>query len=421
MTRIGYLKCEVCGKITQIKLEASYNSTQFYIYIPCKNCDTLFVGNYNQDDEKLEIHTNFINAEEVLNPDNLPDYFCTITQDFISQKIRAVSSAKDTFTIPSWIKFSNRLGDENLAKTFSNIYETNLSKDRAIFEWNRVLNLWFNNKYDLLKEQLEYFLDAKSNNIELNDEQNYLSAIRKLTTSLTYSLFPTNEYNKFIADIRKNFISVNNSNESNTKAFVRKLGDLNLYFQLEKDISERIAQSFEYINDLTPIRTLFELTKEEQAYILDTNSEQGIFTTSFDRVKLLYIDSFETIIKTLVVPIGLNNILVRGSHNSFKDSKIDSIDSFQKLGTAFKKMNYLEGKNPFEFGIKPVLNNKLRNSIGHCSYELSNINQIIRYNKGKKDISLIRISYEVYQMILYLIKTFSLLTLLHEAYYKFYK
>lgn len=421
MTMNGYLKCEVCGKITQAKFEVSYNSTQFQFYIPCKNCDTLFIGNYNQNDEKVEIHTNIINAEEISCPDSLPDYICTITQDFISQKIKDVSSAEDTITIPSWMKFSNRLGHESLKTTFFNIGESTMSSNRAVFEWARILNLWFNNKHDFLKEQLEFFLDAKSTNIKLDDERGYLSAIRRMTVSLTYSLYSINEYDEFLDEIRKNLVDVRKANQANFKAFIRKLGDLDLYFQLEKNISERIVQSFQYMSDLTPIRTLCELTEKERENIFDTNSENGIFTTSFDRIKLLYIDSFETIIKALVVPVGLNNILARGNHNSFSDANITSIDSFLDLSTSHKKMNYLESSNPFGFGIKPILNNKLRNSIGHCSYKLSNLDQIIKYDKGNKEVSLVRISFEAYQMILYLIKTFSIVTLLHEAYYEFYK
>lgn len=420
MTMNGYLKCEVCGKITQVKIGVSHNSTQFPIYIPCKNCDTLFVGRYSQDDTNVEIHTDFINAEEISAPDNLPDYICTITQDFISQKVRDVVSAEDTITLPEWMMFSERLGEENKEKVFLNINELNSSGKQAVFEWERVLNLWFNKKNDLLKKQLEYFLDASSNNIKLDNEKNYLSAMRKLTTGLTRSLFSINEYDIWIANLKADLGNVSKTNESNLKAFIRKLGEMDLFIPLEKDISARIVQLFQYISDLTPIYTLRELSETERKQLFNVDSEYGVFTTSFDRIKPLYIDLFETIIKTLVVPIGLNNVLIRGSHNNFNSSNIRNIDSFLNLPTAYEKMKYIEASNTFGFNIKSILNNKLRNSIGHCSYEISNIDQIIKYDRGNKKVSLSQILFESYQMMIYLIKTFHIVTLLHEAYYEFY-
>jgi len=95
------------------------------------------------------------------------------------------------------------------------------------------------------------------------------------------------------------------------------------------------------------------------------------------------------------------------------------LEKFQKIDRAFEKIKYLESGNPFSFGLEKCLNNKLRNSIGHCAYKVSNANQVISYDKHRKEISLLNVLLDSYEMMMYLVKTFDVVTLLHEAYYKF--
>ena len=60
------------------------------------------------------------------------------------------------------------------------------------------------------------------------------------------------------------------------------------------------------------------------------------------------------------------------------------------------------------------MNNHLRNMIGHCSYEINNITQIVKYKNGQK--TLVEITYYCYQLILELLNSFCIVTLLHELY-----
>lgn len=417
MTLSGYLKCEVCGRITQVKIEISSDSMQFPIYVPCKNCDTLFVGMYRQNDDELEIKTNFVNAVEVKSPDNLPDYICTITREFVSDKIQDITCAEDTITFPKWMSFKNRLGIGNLQQVTSNMYLSCSTAERPIFEWSRILNLWFNENYELLKEQLDYHLDASLHDIKLDGPQNYLSGIRKITYSITNTLFSSNEYEDNLATTRYNLRNV--MDNPNAILFIKKLGNMDLFIPLEKMITERVISFFTYVSELMPIFTIRELTEQERNCLNDVNSNLGIFTTSFDRIKPIYIDLFETSVKTLIVPIGLNNILQRGSYDNFSISGNMDLEKFQKIDKAFERMQYLEAGNPFSFGLEKHLNNKLRNSIGHCAYNVSNVNQVISYDKCRKEISLLNVLLDSYEMMMYLIKVFDIVTLLHEAYYKF--
>ncbi|RJQ25145.1 hypothetical protein C4565_08975 [Candidatus Parcubacteria bacterium] len=415
----GLLKCEVCGKITMIKIGVSFSSTTHQIFIPCKNCDTLFFGFYNQNDETVEIKTTFINAEDVSSEKIKPDYICTISRDFLSQKIFDYEKPEDTITFPEWMKFKNRIGDECYRQLFNNVEALNNSASQAIHEYTRVMNLWFNSNFDLLASQLAYFLDADKNNIPLKTEQNYLSAIRRLTISLTKDAFFGDEFDDFMEE-SKNFIStLYTTRPEEIKRYLEKLEELDLFKRIEKLIFDRIKAFYVYVPDLTPVFSLLYLSENERKLLFEPLCTFGTFTTSFEHIKPFYIDNFETIIKTLTLPLGLNNILKRGDFNIFGDPSISDLVVFNNIEISYNKMKHIESGSFLTSEIDGILDNKLRNSIGHCDYQVNNLTQTISYNKSRTSIALSSVGYSTYKQFLYLLKTFYITTLLHEAYYEF--
>ena len=416
----GLVRCEVCKKVTQVKIEVSKCSVRYPVYVPCKNCNTLFYGEYIQDNEKVECGINFINAQDVSGVPILPDYQGIITGDFISDKIKDITNPSHQITFPKWMAFKDRIGMKNYNDLFYNVNYLSNIKDQGIFEWARVLNLWFNKNYVYLAEQLEYFLDANKNNIPLNNEKQYLSALRRLTSKVTIGFFFNNEHERFFQQTKKNLSCMYIKYPDKTKRFIKELGKEDLFICLEKHIYERIKDFAAYIPDMIPIFSLLFLSEEERQLLLDTNSEYGTFTTSFERMKQLYIDCFETAVKTLVIPIGLENILKRGDYNNFNDRKVNGLDKFLKLDKAFDKIQLLNNANCFAPRLKENLNNKLRNSIGHCDYSVDNFKQSICYDKGRKQMSLCNVTYLCYNIGLYLMEVFDVITLLHEAYYEFH-
>lgn len=421
MTLNGYLKCAVCGKVTQVKIEVSYTSVEYPIYIPCKNCDTLFVGTYIQNDDNVMVKTDFINAEKCsYDSNNPPQYICIVTRDFISRKVHDITSPMDTITVPTWMKFWSMLGHHNLMEILiPKINDCEQNAKIAVYEWNCIMALWFNKKHEFLKNQIGYYIDE----ILLEKDGDYIRGIRHLTGILTSTLFMEEEdaYNKFQYNTSKQLADIAQNRDRLFKELIKKFGDLDLYYPIEHIITDRIVQFYEHISDMVPMFFLSSLESKEREALFDENSDFGIFTTSFERLKSLYIDLFEASVQSLIIPIGLYNIKQRGHYNNFysKGKGIKSIEQFLKLDTAFKKIDYLENNNCFAEGLVNLLNNKLRNSIGHCSYEISNLHQQVIYNRGKSRISLMQVAYESYQMMLYLVKILHIVTLLHEAYYKF--
>lgn len=417
----GYLKCDICGKITQVKIEVGYCES-FPIFIPCKNCGTMFHGKYTKDDDKIIAGANFINAKEIYNVTDLPNYICTITGDFISQKISDVNSAKDTITFPMWMDFKDEIGFKNMQKLFG--MRLPFIKSISTFEqyeWSRIVDLWFNKKYDLLEKQLIDMFTDNNNYIIKNDKSSYLKGIRKLTTTIFYPLFTSEDYENFMVESGKFLKSISTSKLDNLKKFLKEVNDQGLFLSTERLLYDQLKYFIQYIPNLIPILSLSYLKKEDRDIILDTQFECGIFTTNFESLKFLYQDLFETNVKSLLFPIALNNLYYRGNYDNFKFNKVNNITAYQKLDSSVKKIEYLENNDIFSSPLFESFNRHLRNSIGHCSYSVDNLKQVISYNKGKNEISLSKVSYNCYELALGTFKLFFLVTFLHEAYYNFNK
>ena len=88
MVNTNDFECDVCHKVTRIKHEVASDSCRYHVYVPCKNCKTMFYGTYNQCDDNVSVSIHYLNAKKVDNA--MPDYVCTITSDFISETVKDV-------------------------------------------------------------------------------------------------------------------------------------------------------------------------------------------------------------------------------------------------------------------------------------------------------------------------------------------
>lgn len=203
------------------------------------------------------------------------------------------------------------------------------------------------------------------------------------------------------------------------KRYLEKLEELDLFKRIEKLIVDRIKAIYVYVPDLTPVFSLLYLSENERKLLFEPKCDFGTFTTSFEHIKPFYIDNFETIIITLTLPLGLNNILEREEFNRSADPSISDLVAFNNIEISNKKMKHIESGSFLTSKIDGILDNKLRNSISHCDYQVNNLMQTISCNKRRSTIALSSVGYSTYKQFLYLLKTFYITTLLHEAYYEF--
>jgi predicted RNA-binding Zn-ribbon protein involved in translation (DUF1610 family) len=123
----------------------------------------------------------------------------------------------------------------------------------------------------------------------------------------------------------------------------------------------------------------------------DDKYKEGLvaFRVSVDDFRMykdLYKDISEIMSRQLVLIAGINNLLLRGDHNKFKDvgkNTPKNLDKFADVPYGLKKDHLDECWYSIDEG---VMDNQLRNSIAHYKAEYNVITQVITYFPRKEGI-----------------------------------
>ncbi|MDU2895243.1 MAG: hypothetical protein E7B53_08845 [Clostridium sp.] len=407
MTVSKLLKCDVCGKVTKVKIEVGHIE-KYSAHIPCKSCGILFHCEYKQDDEKVEMKSDFINATEIF--DELADYICTVTGDFISEKVKEINSPEDEIMPPMWMKFRDMLGDEEYSKLFKKRIPILKSVNKEIqYQWARIMDLWINKQKYFFDLQMKYLYDDRSFD---TNEQERLSLVRKLTTDVLSEIYFESEYEEYLETIRNNLRKLVRKYPEKFQEFLVDVNDMGLLEQSERILYEQIKRIIGYIPELIPVFSLALVDEKSKDILFNKDFSLGIYTIDFETIKLLYQDLYETNAKVLFIPVCLDNLLNRGDYNAFIDNKFKSLKKYVDEWKTFSKIDAIENNTVFAKRSKECLDNKLRNCIGHCSYEVDNIRQVITYKNGEK--TLLNVAYYCYELGLATFENFCVVTLLHE-------
>ncbi len=269
-----------------------------------------------------------------------------------------------------------------------------------------LFDLFFNEKVALTQE---HFLKLSSRFVIKND-LDALMALHQTTVLGMNAILPEGTLKKFIEA----------SKQINTPSVLTKADDLitslggNEYFN---SLSKRLVKIYDrWIANFEKYIPATMLSLGNAATKLDKNTF-GIATTSFEDMKNFYADSYELILDYIDVAIGLNNIVVRGDHNTFPANTIrvnkttPSVGNFENYREIVKssRLNLLVDNEPFSKAIP--LNRKVRNAIAHFDYEFDAGTQKIKFSdkyKGNDNavelflIELALLCYENMNILVYL-------------------
>lgn len=239
--------------------------------------------------------------------------------------------------------------------------------------------------------------------------------IRRLAVTVFSALYSNDDYKKKFDKIKKEFGEICRNNPKRLKDFLDEMSKENRFENLEKLLYLQMKRSLDFIPNLIPILSVEYLDDATKQILFDEQSPLGIYSFDFDEIKKLYQDLYETHAKTIYVLVGLDNLSIRKDFNKFDvGCKYTSLKKYIAEDRAFYKIDAIDKNSIFAFNLKKFMNNHLRNMIGHCSYEINNITQIVKYKNGQK--TLVEITYYCYQLILELLNSFCIVTLLHELY-----
>lgn len=388
-----YLKCEVCGAVTRVRIQAGWLD-RHPIRFNCGKCGILIPGICELDQSKGKIGTYFENAEPCNDPES---FYIESSGELITLKLGITKH--NEFFLPPYFNSMNNMGDD--METFKNniVYFLNNTKEN----WNRcrrIFDLEKNNKYMYLRQEIHKLIPKRLYPCDSNLER--LRAVHFLIF-INFNIFHDKEFtSKTFKEINEGILKLD---RAKLKLLIKYYKDNNdmlaRYSEKIYDILNEFVRIFQF---LIPAYGLTFYRDKEIDY-----KDYGTTTCSFEDIKQFYLDAYEVIGDLILVPIALNNILYRGDFEKINEELISSnrVKNYKDLFNAPKgKRSELIDLNELFCKVTGIkLNNKLRNAIGHNDYSYDGITQIITYipNSSQpekyKNIYLLEFSLECIELI----------------------
>lgn len=370
-----YIKCQVCGSITRIRLQVGYLK-QHPVVVTCGKCKTSLFGTAIFDQDGRGIKLDFENADSVDNQRlNAGDFFAECSGEFPVRK----QGEDDDFNLIAISPFINQMmrmsGDVNKVKTYQGI----ISKLSATYEkwtyYKRIFNLYENNS-PYLEQELKKEFDGPM--FPNTTEPEKLHTVHMI------------EVMGFCSPLKPEILNNLNFSDDILRLNPVQMKALNTFldshdgFHLQQIQSQIYKLLDEFINVYPALIPAISLqNSNEDTFDFENN---GTTTSTFETVKQFYLDVYETLGNLMIIPVAFNNIHYRGDINVSDtiDSRQLDLEEFIKQTKATRYHFCTESEKYTQF-LKLKYNAKLRNAIGHNDIEYDPITQLITYYPNPKD------------------------------------
>jgi len=362
-----YIKCEVCGKITRIRLQVG-RQKEHPIAVTCGECGISLKGKVFIGQDAPSLKFEFENAEEIDYTDT-PDYAVECSSEFTTLKMCEGIDLQDEYITP-FLRFQEKLSGfeeyEKFAKSMSSLMRT----ISAWPQYKRVLQLSkAGNREYLLQEIKKLFPEDL---VMCRDEFEIMRAVRLV------------EVSGFLSPLKPEIIqlpeigsSILQLNSEEMEVLIDFLNEHEGYSLSEMQDMVNVVLD-EFVDTFQYLVPAFSLQFCEEK-LIDFEKE-GTTTSTYADVKQFYLDVYETLGNLLIIPAAFDNIRYRKNVNKFADNDagIASLDKF--IGATKANRFHLCNSNEVYMRTLDVkYNQKLRNAIGHNDVEYDNVTQQITY------------------------------------------
>ena len=345
-----FIKCQVCGKITRVRLQVGWLN-EHPIVVTCGECGTSLSGAVEIDQNRPGLSFAFDNAEIVSNED--ADYMVECSGEFpvIKQKM-AVNPLQNTIT--PFIRAINCMDSndtyENFCKAVAEIMKT---KQQWSF-YKRVLDLSKDLRNAYLLQEIRKRFDEKT--MPCRNELEILRAVHMI------------EIHGFISPLREDILRDLSFSSDILKFDINQSKQLIAFLNSHSGYSLNELQLLVYkmqgefldaFPALIPVLATQYYRKENIDY-----ESVGSTTSNFDSMKQFYLDIYEAMGTLLIIPVALNNIKYRNNFDSLNpiDSRNNTLADFISL-TKANRYKYCIDTEIYTEKMKIIVNSKLRNAI----------------------------------------------------------
>lgn len=370
-----YIKCQVCGSITRVRLQIGHLK-QHPIVVTCVKCKTSLLGTAYFNQENTGIKLDFENADSIDKHNlNAGDYFAECSGEFPVRK-QGEDNESNLIAISPYIIQIMRMGnDADKIETFSRtITKLNQTHEKWTY-YKRVFNLYENNS-PYLEQELKKEFDGPMFPSKTEPEKLHTVHIIEIL-GFCSSLKPEilNDLS-FIDDIlRMNPVQMKALN-----VFLNSHDGFHLQ-QIQSQIYKILDEFIRYYPALIPAISL--QYGDEDTFDFKNN---GTTTSTYETIKEFYLDVYETLGNLMIIPVAFNNIHYRGDINISDtiDSKTWSLEEFIKRNKA-ERYHFCTDTEKYTAWLKLKYNAKLRNAIGHNDVEYDSATQLITYYPNPED------------------------------------
>lgn len=367
-----FIKCQVCGTVTRIRLQVGLLKGH-PVVVACCNCGTSMNGYVDINQECPGLRFQFENADEV--QDNKDSrYVVECSGEFPTIKPHA-DSTEGRIALSPFMRYTSIMGHERYEKFAQSIAKLNNFCDRWS-QYKRIIDLYNRGNRTYLTAEIWKMLPKE--HFPCRNEFEISRAVHMI------------EVLYFIGVLRADIISDLSLSTSVVHLAPEQLRMLISFLNSHDGYSLKQLQSSIYKIYDEFIKTYpFLIPALSLQYcdngVVDYDAE-GSTTSSFDLIKQFSLDAYETLGNLLVVPVALNNINYRNNCNQCaeKDGKTVDLEKYIALSKA-NRFHYCDETEQYTKELQVILNSKLRNAIGHNDVEYDAITQKITYIPNPKD------------------------------------
>ena len=366
-----FIKCQVCGCITRVRLQVGWQE-EHPIEVACGKCGTSLSGSVKIRQDRPGLSFTFDNADEV--QDENADYIVECSGEFPTAK-QAEAADLEGLVITPFIRYMNCMKTDDSYEEFVQAVSKLNATAKKWKSYKRILTLAKNNSEYLTQEIQKEF---SGQFFECRDESETLRAVHMIEVHGLYSAL-----RKDILDDLSFSAEILKMNSVQTKSLVEFLNS-HEGFHLE-ELQELIYKVYDEF--MTVYQRLIPALAiqycKDKAFDYE---HEGSTTSSFDSVKQFYLDAYEALGNLLIIPVALNNIKYRSDINAMNpiEKNVNSLEDYIKLTKASRYHLCLDSEVYTGF-LKILVNAKLRNAIGHNDVEYNSVDQLITYIPNPKD------------------------------------
>lgn len=390
--------CPICGKKTYLRVEDGGYLNEYPIRFNCANCRALIKGVYTigvtDGTNGLHLYNAVVeeyNVDSTAKKIRNVDYVVDISGELPCKKVRIFDG-----NLISSSPFLEAVGQVDIQERIERLRLFTHNMD----EWNK----WRSIAFQLLDEgRLEYVSIALKNRMGEYTYQcdNYLKSLhclQEVVQEETNSLFYIPTQDDAIKNMLRKLSGIDRIALHN---FVVQMGGWQVLISNYKKIISVFSSFMEIYPNILPAETFMRYTEK-------TATNFGIATCSFSDIKTFYQDAYESILSLTFIPVCLDNILVRGNHQSFnrmydylfkRKKYADLEDDYCRYialdnGMKLEKLNDTES---MQYLLHIPANRFLRNGIGHNNISYDGLNQEITIY-DQKEPSVVKLRKELIDM-----------------------